>query len=430
MFEQLRNWFAPKPKPTIEQRSISYQTGLASGLCLEPTASGISLSPEKPLTISAFYAAVRHISEAIASLPIRVLVKQPDGGKLVDEEHPLHWLVAHEPNSYQTSAVFREWLMTQVLLYGNGYAKLERNGAGQVIALHPLPAQYVQISWDLGPRVLTYHVEASIYTEPEILSVDEVLHIKGLSLDGLVGINPIEYSRESMALCIALERFGASFFGNGSRPSGVLKTTGMLSDKAKMNLKESWKRAYGGSGKTGEVPVLEEGLDFAPFNVANDEAQYLETKQHQIRECSRWAKISPTKLGDLSRATWSNIESENLSFITTTLAPWLHKLEQEFNAKLFLPSERSAYSFDFDVRGLLRGDSKTRYANHASALASGWKTVNEVRLEEGLAPVAGGDELRLPLNMGSVNDNENDNNEEDNEKPEEVFNTEADKDSD
>lgn len=428
MFDFIKRWLnPPKPQAIQETRAVTYEQGLASGLILEPTAAGIALTNEKPLTVSAFYAAVRHIAEAIASLPIKIMVKQDDGGKLADPEHPLHQLLAHEPNSYQTSAGFREWFMTQILLYGNAYAKIERANSGQVLSLISLPATYVLVAWDLANKRLSYTVEASPYTESEVLPSDDILHVSGLSLDGLTGVNPLELWRESMGLTIALERFGASFFGHGARPSGVLKTTGMLSDKAKINLKESWQRAYTGSGKTGSVPVLEEGLEFLPFNIQNNEAQYVESKQHAIRECSRWAKISPTKLGDLSRATWANIESENLSFITTTLAPWLHKLEQEMNRKLLMPSERQTHTIEFDVSGLLRGDSKTRYANYQSALAAGWMTVEEIRVMEGLPPEPTLGVLRTPLNYGP-NDGQDDG--QDEQPQEEQFNTEQDKDSD
>ncbi len=417
------DWFRRKPQTKQQERSISYEQGAAAGLTLEPSLAGVSMNNEKALTVHAYFAAVRHISEAISSLPIRVMEKKADGGKLVAEDHPVHNLLSHEPNEYMTKADFLDWYMVQALIYGNAYAKLEIANSGRVLAIHPIQARFMQLSWQLPMQTLAYHVTESPYTLAEDLEAYEVCHVKGLSIDGLIGINPNELWRESMSTSIALDRYSASFFGQGCRPSGVLKTAGMLSDKARMNLKESWKRAYSGTSNTGAVPVLEEGLEFEPMSSSNDEFQMIESKAYQIRAMANWAKISPTKIGDLSRATWSNLEQENQSFISATLAPWLHKLEQEFNRKLLLPSERKSYTIEFDVSGLLRGDSRTRYANHQSALAAGWKTVNEVRHEEGLPPVEGGDELRTPMNMGPIEGSEDT----EPNKPEEAFSTEEDK---
>jgi HK97 family phage portal protein len=174
-------------------------------------------------------------------------------------------------------------------------------------------------------------------------------------------------------------------------------------------------------------------LEFEAMTSNNNEFQMTESKQLQIRAMANWCKISPTKCGDLSSATWSNLEQENQSFISATLAPWLHKIEQEFNRKLLLPGERQTHRIEFDVSGLLRGDSATRYANHQSALTAGWMTVNEIRLQEGLPPVEGGDVLRTPMNMGAVDDGDQGGAEQEqgstetDDKQGEEFNTEQDK---
>jgi HK97 family phage portal protein len=332
------------------------------------------------------------------------MVTQSDGGKLPDLEHPISFLLGHEPNAYCTKSDFMEWYCLQWILYGNAYAKLDIQNSGRVQAIHPIQARFMQLSWQLPARDIQYHVIESPYTVAEDLQSYEVVHIKALSLDGMVGINPNELWRESLAVSIALERYSASFFGQGCRPSGVLKAQGMLSDKARMNLKESWKRAYSGTSNTGSVPVLEEGLEFESMSSNNDEFQMIESKQLQTRAMANWNKISPTKCGDLSRATWSNLEQENQSFVSSTLAPILHKLEQEFSKKLLLPSERTTHSIEFDVSGLLRGDSKTRYANALTACGGPFKTVNEVRLSEGDPPIEGGDVLRTPLNQSAATD--------------------------
>lgn len=402
IIDKVRSWFAtPEPEKQPEQeRSISFEQGAAAGLTLEPTLAGVSLTNEKALTVSSFYVGARHIIESIASLPVRVMVRQKDGGKLPAEDHPVTYLLNCEPNAYQTKSDYWEWVILQLLLYGNVYSKLDILNSGRASALHPIQARFMQVSWQMPMREITYHVTESPYTVAEDLSAYECAHCKGISLDSIIGINPNELWRESVATSIALERYSASFFGQGCRPSGVVKVQGMLSDKARMNLKESWKRAYSGTSQTGAVPILEEGQTFEPMSSNNDEFQMIESKGLQIRAMANWNKITPTKCGDLSRATWSNIESENQSFISNTLAPIIHKIEQEYTKKCLLPSERNTMSIEFDVSGLLRGDSKTRFANYMTACGGPVMTVNECRLQEGLPPIEGGDELRTPLNQG------------------------------
>jgi HK97 family phage portal protein len=404
IIDTVRSWFAPEPKHN--DRTLTYEMGTAAGLTLEPTLAGIHINNEKALTVSAYYAAVRHISEAIASLPIRVMQKQPDGGKLALEDHPIAILLNQEPNPYQTKAEFLDWYMTMVILYGNAYAKIEFLNSGRAASVHPLESRFIQamIRMDSNTqRIQVYHVMASPFTVSEDLAAYETLHIKGITLDGFFGFNPMEMWRESMATSIALERYSASFFGQGCRPTGLLKTAGGLSDKARANLKESWKRAYTGTSNAAGVPVLEEGLEFQAMGEGNNnEYQMIESKQLQVRAMANWAKISPTKIGDLSRATWSNLEQENIQFVISTLTPWVHKLEQEFNRKLLLPSEKAQLTVEFDLSGLLRGDSRTRYANYQSALSAGWLTPNEVRGMEGLPPVENGDVLRTPVNLAPI----------------------------
>lgn len=400
MFDTIKRWFG---KSTTEQRDLTYETGIASGLVLETTAAGVAVNAERCLTVSAWYSAIRHISDAIANLPVHVYVRQEDGGKLIDHNHAVHFLISREPNTYQTSTIFREWLVSQALIYGNAFVKLEHDGAGRVVGLHPVMAQYVRVSWNVETKERLFHVQASPFTIAETLNEDECAHIQGLTLNGILGLSPVEYARESIALNVAMERFGSSFFGNGSRPSGVLKATGILSDKAKMNLKESWRRAYSGSAQAGQVPVLEEGLEFQPLQINNQEAQYTEAKQHEIRQAARWNKIPAHKLSSLERSTWANIEHQEMDYIRSTLAPWLHKIEQEFSRKLLTQAEKDTHTIEFDVTGLLRGDSKTQHANAMSAVQGGYWTLNEIREKIfGMPPVEGGDELRPPMNLAPI----------------------------
>jgi len=398
-----------KPKPQItaipNTRSISYETGLANGLCLEPTASGVSLSSEKLLSLSSFYCGVRHIVDTISCLPIQIMQHQADGGRLNLPDHPLAWLLNHEPNQYQSAQVFWEFMILQLLVYGNAFAKIERNNAGEALALHPLVADFVQGLWDVDSKTISYQINRSVYTQQELLSADEVFHLPAMSLNGLFGMQPITYARNNLAGSVALEQFSQSFWANSTRPSGLLKSATVLSDKAKQNLKESWGKSYSGSGTTGSTPLLEEGVTWEKVSIDPDEAQYLGSKQNAVLDNSRWLKISPTKLSSLERATWANIEAENISFARSTIAPITRKIESEGNRKLLLPSEKGKVVLEYVLDGILKGDSKTISANNASALGGvgqPWRTVNEVRLDMGYPPIEGGDVLAKPLNIGNA----------------------------
>jgi HK97 family phage portal protein len=324
------------------------------------------------------------LAEGVASLPCITYKRLPRGGKERAAEHPNYRLLRTEPNPESTAYQFWETLIFHWSLYGNAFAEVVRDGSGRPIALYPLDSRYMQVDRDQGGKLVYVYRDGK---GEAVLKPEDVLHVAGLSADGSVGYSLLRTARNALKLTEATEEFGRSFFGNCSRPSGLLKTEGVLSDQARENLRRSWEALHSSSSNTGKVAILEEGLDFSPIQLTNEEGQYKETRQFQILEVCRLFNVPPHRVRALDRATWGNIEAENISFVTDTLRPILVRFEQEVNRKLFLPSEQDTYFAEWLVDSLLRGDTASRFNVYAVALQSKILSVNECREMENRNPI-------------------------------------------
>jgi HK97 family phage portal protein len=368
------------------------------------TASGVSVTPDSAMRLSAVSACVRLISESIGSLPLHVYRRKDNRSRERVTDLVQHRLLHDEPNRMMTSCVFRETLSAGVLCHGNAYAYIERNGAGDPIQLLPIASPGVRIFKEPNTGELAY----AIQLDGKTFTVNQanIIHVPGLSFDGISGMSPIKYGAQSIGLAIATERFGASFFGNGSMPSGTIEMPGAPTVEQQRNLLTAWNAAYGGLRNAQKTAVLVGGAKFSPISVNPDEAQFIETRKMQVSEIARWFRVPPHMIGDLDRATFSNIEHQALEFVTHTLRPWLVRFEQEFNRKLF-PSSTSGQPSDlyceFNVDGLLRGDIKARGEYYVRGRQWGWLSANDIRARENEEPIDGGDTYLTPLNMVDTN---------------------------
>ena len=355
-------------------------------------ASGVVVNESTALQYSAVYAAIRLLSESVASLPLHTY-ERLDVGKQRAYGHPVAGLLSTSVNPQLSSYGFRETMMGHVLTYGNGYAEIVRDGSGNPVQLLPITPDRVRVEQDTDGSV-TYIVDESVH-----LSQVDMFHIAGLGFDGLVGYSPITLAKQSIGLGLGSEQFGGSFFGNSARPAGVLTHPNRLSKEAKENLRDSWRSTYAGADNAGRTAILEEGVQFSSIGLSNEDAQYLETRQFQVVEIARWYGVPPHMIASLDNATFSNIEHQGIEFVTYSLRPWLVRWEQEIRRKLFLTE---SFFSEFQVDGLLRGDTKTRYDGYRIARETGWLSVNEIRSLENLNPVEGGSTYIQPLNMGTV----------------------------
>lgn len=370
-----------------------------------PTSSGNVVTERTAMQTTAVYACVRVLSEAIAGLPLNLYRYTPDGGKEKTINHPLYRLLHDAPNPEMTSFIFRETLMSHLLLWGNAYAQIIRNGTGRPIALYPLLPSKMDVSRAAnGQLIYTYSKDSDEFgadnrCQQIVLSQDEVLHVPGLGFDGLIGYSPIAMAKNAIGMSLAAEQYGALFFANGATPGGILEHPGIVKDPVK--LRESWHAQFSGTNRH-NVAVLEEGMTFQQLSIPPDQAQFLETRKFQIDEIARIFRVPPHMVGDLEKSTFSNIEQQSLEFVKYTLNPWCVRWEQAMNQQLVLPSERSQVFTKFNVDGLLRGDYQSRMNGYAIGRQNGWLSANDIRELEDMNHISaeqGGDTYLVNGNM-------------------------------
>lgn len=308
-----------------------------------------------------------------------------------------------------SSFVFRETLMTHLLLWGNAYAQIIRNGKGEVVALYPLMPNKMTVSRDeTGQLYYTYQKSQEELPKDNTYTVtlhpSDVLHIPGLGFDGLVGYSPIAMAKNAIGLAIATEEYGSKFFANGAAPSGVLEHPGTIKDPQRV--RESWMSQFGGSANSNKIAVLEEGLKYTPISISPEQAQFLETRKFQINEIARIFRVPPHMVGDLEKSSFSNIEQQSLEFVKYTLDPWVVRWEQSIQRTLLTPEEKKTYFVKFNVEGLLRGDYQSRMSGYATARQNGWMSANDIRELENLDRIPaeeGGDLYLVNGNMLPLN---------------------------
>lgn len=370
-------------------------SGSAYSFFMGTSAAGKSVNERSAMQMTAVYACVRILSESIAGLPLHMYQYEDDGSKKKAVEHPLYHLLHDEPNPEMTSFVFRETLMSHLLLWGNAYAQIIRNGKGDIIALYPLMPNRMKVERDSKGQ-LYYEYQTMKEDAPTMkgavyqLYPNEVLHVPGLGFDGLVGYSPIAMAKNAIGLAIAAEEYGSKFYANGAAPSGVLEHPNVLKDPAKV--RDSWNAAFGGSSNAHRVAVLEEGMKYTPISISPNEAQFLETRKFQINEIARIFRVPPHMVGDLEKSSFSNIEQQSLEFVKYTLNPWVCRWEQALQRALLDDDEKGKYFFRFNVEGLLRGDYQSRMNGYATARQNGWMSANDIRELENLD--------RIPAELG------------------------------
>ena len=356
------------------------------------SSSGKQVNERSAMQMTAVYSCVRILSEAVAGLPLH-LYRYTDGGskeKAID--HPLYFVLHDEPNPEMTSFVFRETLMTHLLLWGNAYAQIIRNGKGEVVALYPLMPNRMTVDRDeKGHLYYEYQTstdEAKTTKGGTVrLKPSDVLHVPGLGFDGLVGYSPIAMAKNAIGLAIAAEEYGSKFYANGAAPSGVLEHPGTLKDPSKV--RDSWTQTFGGSGNSHKIAVLEEGMKYTPISISPNEAQFLETRKFQINEIARIFRVPPHMVGDLEKSSFSNIEQQSLARV------------------LISSGDKSRYFIKFNVDGLLRGDYQSRMNGYATARQNGWMSANDIRELENLDRIPaedGGDLYLINGNMTKLAD--------------------------
>jgi HK97 family phage portal protein len=378
----------PEPEShTLENPStpFSYHTisAMHEGL---PTKASVQVNEISAFRSTVVFACVRVLAETIASLPWHIY-KHGEKGKEIDRGHPLYTVLHDEPNEQLSSFAFREAVMANAAVYNRCYIWKARADS-----LLILPTHMTRQIYDDRGRV-AYEFTNGDYKE--VFPAEEIIHIPGLSLDGLTAIGPImTAAKEAIGLAIATEEHNARFFSNGARLGGILTTDGELTDVARERIRVAWTGTQAGLANAYKTAVLEGGLKWQAVGMQSDHAQLAETRRMQVEEICRVFRMPPSFVQDHTRSTFANVEHQDLHFSKHTIAPWCKRIEQEFNRKLFKGSDHFC---EFNLDGLQRGDFQSRTNGYAKALggpgAQGYMTINEVRALENLPPITGGDKL-------------------------------------
>jgi HK97 family phage portal protein len=381
----------PTPKDSVSAALAFYFGG---------SAAGKPVNPRTAIQMTVVYACVRVIAETVASLPLHVY-RYTDEGSEKALDHPLYRLLHDEPNNEMTSFILRETMLSHLLLWGNSYCQILRNGRGQILGLYPLLPEKMQVDRDsYGTLLYDYTTREGGIAR---LRPEDVLHIPGLGFDGIIGYSPIALEKNAIGLGMAAEEYGSRFFSNGATPSGVLTHPNTVKNPGA--LRESWNAAYGGSANSGKVAILEENMKFERISMPHNEAQFLETRKFQVAEICRIYRVPPHLVGDLEHATFSNIEEQAISFGVHTIRPWLVRIEQSMNRALFSDKDKGRFFVRFNMDGLLRGAYKERMEGYAIGRQNGWLSANDIRELENMNPLSdedGGNAYLVNGNMCAI----------------------------
>lgn len=362
--------------------------------------AGIRITQETAMQLSAVYRAVSYISSTIMTLPWNVHRSVADGSS----EHVrnrLDFVLHDQANMEQSAAVWRETMLSYALRWGNGFAEIRRNNRGEVEWLgQPIHPEYVRIERDENYQ-LSYLVTTDSQSRVRLMP-NQIYHLKGLG-DGISGESVVRHAARSMGVAAAQEQNVSSFFGNGSRTSGVLSHPGQIGPEGRENLTKYLEKRMQGPYDSHKLLVLEEGMEWRQMGMSNEDAEMLSSRQFSVVEIARWFGLPPHILMDYGRATWGNLEQASTEAVRSGLMPWVVRLEAEANAKLIGRNSRSSLSTSINLKGLLRADTDTRNRAYALGRQWGWMSVNDIRKLEDMPPIEGGDEYLTPLNMEPAN---------------------------
>lgn len=372
------------------------------------TETGIRIGTYDALQQPTLLAVAKVLAESIAQLPLRLYLVEEDGAQREPKRHTLKRMFRDGPNTFQTAYEWMETIVLNMVLAGEAYNFTVRNSQGQPVELLPLVSG--SVSRETTDFRFQYHVSDHEGRISGVFGPSEILHFRGLSLDGLVGLNSMNLQKEALGLALASEKQTGRMFKNGSRLSGVLEHPGELDPTAADRLRERWEQLYSGTQNVGKTAVLEDGMKFNPISQTGEQAQLIEQRKYQRSEIAAMNRVPPHMIGDFSGGLKQNVEQQNLEFHTLTLLPWLRRIEQRLEKQLLSDREKAQYIIRFDTGGFLRGDTKTRYESYRIGITSGFLTRNEARRAEAKPPIDGLDEPLVPLNMveeGEETDNGN-----------------------
>lgn len=365
------------------------------------TQAGVRVDAETALKNAVVWACIRYLTNAVAQLPWRVMREEADGDTTPVPTNPVDWLLNRRPCPEMGAFTWRQTMLGNALRYGNGYAEIERDRAGRPLALWPLHPSRVTPRRDRETGDLYYEVAGDGVGQAVDLQPSDMFHLRGFG-DGPVGYNVVEYAAQSIGWAQATELFGASFFGEGMNPGGIVETAPGMSEPALKRLRHELEGLYKGARRASRVAFLDAGMKWTKVSVQPNEAQFVETRQHQVEEICRWFGVPPHKVMHLLRATFGNIEHQSIEVVTDSVVPWTRILEDEADFKLFGQNRTNLFT-SLDLSALLRGDLKAQAEHFKILRDAGVYSVNEIRRRIGLNKIgAAGDKRVAQINMTTL----------------------------
>ena len=352
-----------------------------------PTSSGINVNDNVALGIPAVYACIRVLAESIASLPLIVYERLPNGDKQRALDFSLYRILHDQPNPLMTALEIKELIVGHLCLRGNSYNLIERD-YGEVTALWPLHPDKVQVEVEGRELIYTYQDE---HGPEKKFPMADVLHIRGLSSDGIVGYSPLSLLKDTFGHSKAISDYSANYFKNDASPGGILSTPNSLGAQAVSNLRESWEHGYKGQGNKHRVAVLDSDLKWQSVGVSPENSQMIESQKFSVVEIARVFRVPLNLVMDYERSTYSNVQEQNRSFLIHTLVPWMERIEQAIQKSLLTEGERGKYFVEHLTQNFLKADTKERFEAYKIAKEAGFMSINEIRQLENMNSVEGGD---------------------------------------
>lgn len=368
------------------------------------SASGATVTAETAMRVAAVYACVRVRAQAVAGAPLHLYRKTPTGGWEKATDHPLYGVLHLQPNDWQTSFEWRETSVAHYALRGDAYSRIVIDGAGRIERLLPLHPDRVWPFLADNGRIAYRYLNPKGGTEYLIDS--EVFRIPGLTFDPTArSLSPIEVHRNTIGNAMVASEYQGSLWANSAVPKGGLKTPAALGDEAIKSLRKNWNDRHAGPGNAGQIAIFHGGLDWVDIGMTNEDAQYVELMQMSVSDIARIFGVQPHKIGDLSKATFSNIEQQAIEFVTDVVRPECERWEDRMTLSLLTPAERLTYKIGFDLNGLLRGDSAARAALYRVLFTIGALAPNDARRLEGFDPLQGdaAEESYVQINTAPLN---------------------------
>lgn len=379
----LFNW--GKTQEKAAPISLPFNSSALSDFFGSYTASTKAVNNEQAMRMNTVYSCVKVLSDTMATLPC-LLYRDTAAGKELHNSAPMHNLILNSPNEYQTGPEFFSYVMVNLCLSGNFYGYINRTSSGKVVEILPLKTENVSVQQDSQYNVV--YVVTFDNGDQDVMKPDQILHIRGMSMDGVTGVSPIKYNANAIGAGIDARDYAANVFTNDATPRGVLHTDGILDDDSFENIKASWNASHGGIANSHKVAILEQGLKFSAVSLSPQDVQLLDMRKYTRSEICAMFRVPPHMIGDLDRATFSNIEHQDLAFYKATILPYLMLIEARLNKALL---NVTTQCFKFDTSNLLRTDMATRVDTYTTLIASGVMNPNEARMELGYNPREGGD---------------------------------------